>query len=121
MIKNFKPTSFKVLDISTAHITKSDADALTDMGKHREDRGRIGDLLVYEYTEGMFVYAGCSEKATHGALSKACLDILEWAWVHNYRFVRFDGDGEIYADLPAFNWETGAVGTGADHLPYGAQ
>jgi len=95
-----KPEMFKVLDISTCHITKNDGALLSRSGKTFLD----GDPIVYDYGEGSFVYCGGLANGPYKNSSPEFNQILEFANRKGCRYVCFDCDGPEYPDIPRFDW-----------------
>lgn len=96
-----KPVTYKYLDISSAHISKTDSELL------QESRG----IIAFPYDEGAFVHVpsdgGVFEdylKDAQQGYSQAFCDLLEWAFERKCAFIRIDADGEEYPDLPRFGW-----------------
>lgn len=92
MITN--PFIYKVLDISTAHITEMDVEML-----------RLEKSLSYKLDEyGWLVYLDEIGENWHASMSEAFRDILKEAKELGCDYVRFDRDGRTYQELPVFNW-----------------
>lgn len=102
-IKN--PELYSYLDISTAHITKEDGELLQKHGKDTLDqRKALTGPIVYDYGYGSFVSVGAEGCDRYNDYSQAFRDIMEFARSRGCFFVRFDGDGAEYEELPTFEW-----------------
>lgn len=89
------PFIFKVLDISTGHMTEDDNTKLA------EGLGRLPVSELNEY--GYLVYIGeLEENWDH--MSDAFKNVLLTARAHGCEYVRFDADGRAYDELPVFDW-----------------
>lgn len=92
-----EPYIFKVLDISTGHITEDDAKRL----EANEDR--ITAYSLHEY--GWLVYIGeIIENWPKKYWSPAFRKVLRVAKELGCEYVRFDRDGTEYDGLPKFDW-----------------
>jgi len=93
------PFVFKVLDISTGHMTKDDSLGL-DANSHS------GPAPVYELHEyGWLVYVGEIEESWPGEdWSEAFRKVLNAAKELGCDYVRFDRDGREYPELQKFEW-----------------
>ena len=94
------PCIVKVLDISTAHITKRDSFFISKA---------TSELIQYEYKEGFFIYVLEDKEETQEALlkagySQAFVDIINRARELGCKYVQLDCDGITYDDLPTFEW-----------------
>lgn len=96
---SMEPLILKMLDMSTGHMTREDAEFLT-----KEAHG--GTAPVYELSEyGWLVYVGeIEDNWPDDALSPAFRKVLEWAAKMYCDYVRFDRDGRVYEFLPTFDW-----------------
>lgn len=93
------PFIFKVLDISTRHMTNDDNQIL------ELNRDTDGPSPCYELKEyGWLVYVGELEENWGEEMSPAFLAILEHARELGCDYVRFDRDGRVYGELPTFEW-----------------
>ncbi len=89
------PFIFKVLDISTGHMTLEDSKKLGPETKQP----------VYELDEyGWLVYVGEMSENWDETMSEAFMNILKAAKELGCDYVRFDRDGRMYVDLPYFDW-----------------
>ena len=95
----------KFLNLSTAHITRADADALDATGRH--------SLIVYPTGEyGWFIHAPSEEsdwlevrdRALKAAFSNAFVALLEKARAEGCWFLRLDCDADEDPTLPVFSW-----------------
>jgi hypothetical protein len=109
MIEIKKPELFKVLSISTEHITEADGKKLNRgmnidaSGQYVQDHGGNDEPIIYDYGEGAFVY--CSEDPQFFPdFSKEFNDIIEFGRKQGYRYICFDCDGAVYEELPTFDW-----------------
>ena len=92
MIKD--PFIFRVLDISTGHMTRADARWL---GSH-------DDLSAYELGEyGWLCYIGEIDDNWSG-MSQEFRTVLMQAKELGCDYVRFDRDGREHDELPSFDW-----------------
>jgi ribA/ribD-fused uncharacterized protein len=91
------PAFFKVLDISTGHLTQEDAQRLDD-----------GECpLPFNTTKyGWIVYCrGNSEEGVYTeGMSKAFAKVMAWARGVKADYVWFDRDGTTYSNLETFEW-----------------
>lgn len=95
----------KFLDLSTAHITRSDAEHLDASGRH--------SLIVYPTGEyGWFIHAPSDnaewielrERALRTGFSEAFVALLEKARAESCWFLRLDCDADEDPTLPVFSW-----------------
>ena len=97
------PFLVTVFEASTAHITSKDDGLL------KED-GNRGGLVVYRYEFGCFVFVdgvpGARERKAllSCGFSEAFCGLLEVAGMNGCKFLQLDCDGEVYSDLPVFDW-----------------
>lgn len=102
-------TTFKYADVSTIHITPEDDTILTkEAKKNLKDSGKI---IVFPTDHGYFVYVppkDMIEEYTEDfkklGLSQEFFNVMLRAKNEHCVFVRFDSDGEKYADLPMMEW-----------------
>ncbi len=94
---------YRFLDISNAHITEKDAEAL------RSNCGIRGAYLIGTYDEGWILsvsecddYEG--DETFVDCYSTEFYDILAYARLQGAILIRFDADGMEYPDLPTFDW-----------------
>jgi hypothetical protein len=93
------PFIFRVLDISTGHMTSEDNEILT-----AETRDGEGTAPVYELAEyGWLVYVGEIDN-NWPLMSPEFRNILTKATALGCDYVRFDRDGREYPELPSFDW-----------------
>lgn len=102
-------TAFKSLtyvDVSTKHITEADADLLKELAD------KESPVTVSEYTEGFFVPI-CGDQGCHTQMvqelvnreaSGALIGLLNLLHKEGFHLLRLDADGEVYTDLPSFEW-----------------
>jgi hypothetical protein len=93
------PFVFKVLDLSTAHMTPQD-------NKRLEAEVHEGQAPVYELkAHGWLVYVGEIEDNWPAVtMSEAFRNVLKEAKELGCDYVRFDRDGRTYEELPVFDW-----------------
>lgn len=93
------PFVFKVLDISTGHMTLED-------NKKLIDEAQDGHAPVYELREyGFLVYVGeIEENWPDDEMSSAFRKVLDTAKELGCDYVRFDRDGREYPELQKFEW-----------------
>lgn len=93
-----EPYIFKVLDCSTGHMTKEDAQKLGD------DNNMVPSYELEEY--GWLVYSEgwTDDPSQYEGMSPAFIKVLEWANELECNYVRFDRDGYTYDTLPMFEW-----------------
>jgi hypothetical protein len=90
---------FKVLDISTGHMTQDDNQVL------ELNRDTDGPMPAYELKEyGWLVYVGELEDNWKEDMSPAFVEVLKKAQELGCDYVRFDRDGRVYDELPTFEW-----------------
>jgi hypothetical protein len=89
------PFIFRVLDVSTGHISLSDVDGLENSGRP-----------VYELEGfGWLVYVGeLEDNWPSDVFSGAFINILRKAQELECDYVRFDRDGREYPELQTFDW-----------------
>lgn len=100
-IKN--PILERVLSISTGHVAEKDIRLL---------EGAPHPLVVYQYEEGLFLstvfYEPTSNRARESlalmGFSEAFIVIFEWAQKNMVRWINLDADGDVYPELPQFDW-----------------
>ena len=101
------PAIIKTLDVSTGHISKSDADLLAASVKDSKS-----PLIVYDKTGyGWFVFVpsdqGIDEQESNYleiGLSKAFLNLMRFAEASGCQWIMFDCDGMTYDSLEKFDW-----------------
>jgi hypothetical protein len=91
------PFIFRVLDISTSHMTAKDAVKLSDPERN---------MSAYELSEyGWLAYIGELEHNwPKGVMSAAFRLVLKVAKQMGCEWVRFDRDGREYPELKTFEW-----------------
>jgi hypothetical protein len=79
---------------STRHISQEDADQLTqDPGSFAADE--------YQF----WVWTGYEDENSYGPeLSLTVRNLLKIAKAEGCTYIRLDGDGPVYEDLPQFEW-----------------
>ena len=107
------PTITKVFDVSTNHISKRD-DEIILATSHAFKEGDVActDLIVYEYEEGCFIFAAIEDDVVEDfyttlegqGLSHEFIALLRLAKQFGCKYLQLDRDGEIYDNLPTFNW-----------------
>ena len=95
-------STFRVADVSTAHITESDADALG-----QDAHGDV--LLTSDYPEGFWVRTAVAAdpaalRGLRDRYSEAFVALLVVAHRLGCSHIRLDADGEIYPSLPTYDW-----------------
>lgn len=94
------PYTFKVLELSTVHITKHDSELL----KQDDLPFTCYDL---EYGWMLFCDTRMADRAydiTRYGFSAAFLRLIHLAWDNECTWIRLDCDGFVYDDLPKFKW-----------------
>ena len=94
ILKN--PLTYRVLDMSTKHLTAEDSDTL-----ERDIRSGATAYALEEY--GFLVYVGM-RRDPWAHTSDNFRAILEEARVLGCQYVRFDWEGRVYPELPIFDW-----------------
>ena len=110
------PTITKVFDVSTTHISPNDMRLIETTARAHREEGIFAKppttLIVYDYEEGCFVFAAIEDDEAenfyttlegHG-LSHEFIALLRLAKQFGCKFLQLDRDGEIYDNLPTFNW-----------------
>lgn len=97
MIKD--PFVFKVLDVSTGHMTEQD-------NKRLEAEAHDGQAPVYELKAyGWLVYVGeIEENWPPASMSMAFRMVLFTAKELGCDYIRFDRDGRTYEELSIYDW-----------------
>jgi hypothetical protein len=91
-------TIFRVMDLSTAHVTKKTMDALAEGS---------ADLTSYGYPEGAFVHLptdDLEEELEERGLPEDLRKVVKFAMDHDCQWVKLDADGEVCGDLPTYEW-----------------
>lgn len=102
-----EPEDFKVLEVNSGHIPLRDHYLLSSMGKDNDDGLlQASGLIVYLVLDMPQVYLVNLPEVdrTKIDLDKATWAILDAAAAAGYRRVEFDGSGEVYPNLPKFDW-----------------
>ena len=94
-----EPTVIKMLDVSTVHMTREDNDLLTS---EHQDLNVCYDNLP----NGFLVYIPEDKDAIEECkdLSEGFRTVLHWAQLNGATHVKFDADGDVYPQLPKFDW-----------------
>jgi hypothetical protein len=95
------PFIFRVLDISTGHMTKEDNERL----QYLESNCKA--YSGYELRDyGWLLYVGEIEEnwSEDDKWSSAFMNIMKTAQKAGCEYVRFDRDGRDYDELPKFDW-----------------
>ena len=99
--------SYKVLVLSTAHLTKRDSLELAELASAGNLRY---DSMVLEREFGFFVKlyeppkGGDEDMNGRDELSPDFKRIIDYAVAHGYRMVEFDRDGDIVDIFPSHEW-----------------
>lgn len=112
MVNADKPGSeyetYTVMVVSTAHITQQDNERLP---LHLDpEPGRIASLVGDDTRYGYLVYCGAEDfdaamdDARDAGFSDALINLLTIAHKRGCRYLNLDRDGEVYDDLPTFEW-----------------
>lgn len=92
------PETYSVLVLSTAHLTKGDAQYL-------EAQAADGLGMIARRSTGLFVKLYDSPRFNHYPdLSPQANDILRQAHEAGHRMVEFDCDARAVEGLPTFDW-----------------
>jgi len=93
------PKFFRVLDVSTCHITLEDNQRLED-GE--------APIPTYSTNYGFIVYSEHDrdewEQTDFSSMSEAFAKVMEWARDIGADYVWFDRDGATYSNLETFEW-----------------
>jgi hypothetical protein len=96
---------FKMLDISNGHMTQEDCNLLENEGCGGSDKLCFS---CTKYEEGFYINLSGIElphvKQDLAKFSSAFEHILRVAKEEGFDFINFDRDGEVYPDLPTFDW-----------------
>ncbi len=102
------------VDISTVHISRKDDETLEEdmkwtMGYTAWEAMPHLRLIAYPTGTGYFVHTQRAEdddamKAMESRYTKELLNLVRQAHEQNAVFLRFDADGEVYDDIPKFDW-----------------
>jgi hypothetical protein len=98
----------KNLDVSTAHITKDDADLLTS--QVYKGNFEVEDVIVYPYQEGFFVYVPREDtrtfnrRARKAGFSESFLKVINLARKNGCKYAQLDCDGPLYKGLKRHEW-----------------
>ena len=94
---------FKVLDVSSAHMTEDDNDCLSYHDYLNVNDERIPVLMT---TNGYMIPTFIVPEGPHqdDVVSRAFLDVMLYAYDMGCDYVWFDGDGTVYPNLPVFEW-----------------
>jgi hypothetical protein len=111
-----KPLIFKVLDVSTGHMTKNDSELLdSDLSPltaypygPNDGTGPYGHLvhlteLDTHVPPSQQIDEDLAPALKYGYSQELC-NILREAKSLDCQYVRFDRDGEEYPELPTFDW-----------------
>lgn len=93
-------------DISTCHITEDDAKKLQELAERYDDGRGSFSPTVYSYEEGFFVYVSDNYLSDYknASMSSAFINLLAMANKQRMAYLNLDIDGEIYDELPQFDW-----------------
>jgi hypothetical protein len=103
----------KFADVSTTHVEHTDIpllDQLADQYDCGFAQAPLGAPILYKYEEGYFIYCGSDvfdelvRPYAAAGLSTAFLDLLKLANAQDMAYLNLDSAGEIYTDLPTFDW-----------------
>jgi hypothetical protein len=114
---------YKVLDISTKHITHPDALKLrTDAWENRDTNEpdpfvnvRVPGPIVYGYKHGYFVYCfddpdnpeiltDTIDRLLGRCYGEDLINIVKFAARQGCKFVNVDQDGPVYEEFPQHDW-----------------
>lgn len=97
-------TVYSYLDLSTAHLTEGEMDAVAHNLPDRDDTGPR--IIRHEYGAWVNVPSGWddAEKAELARLYPNLAACIEHARSLGCLWINFDQDGDTIADLPAFEW-----------------
>ena len=90
---------YKVVAMSTAHLTEEDRDALVDAAND-------GDQMVLQSQNDFFIKLNTEESQSnyrHGH-SETIKDIIRWAHQSGYRMIEFQCSGQVLPQFPVFDW-----------------
>ncbi len=92
--------TYKVVAISTGHISERDAKLLTEAAESGED-----DMVMARPTGFFikFVDSPESDDCRHGE-SDEIKNIILWAKAHGFQMIEFDSDATVYDQFPEFHW-----------------
>ncbi|MFA6132584.1 MAG: hypothetical protein WC869_01055 [Phycisphaerae bacterium] len=105
-----KFTTFKVLDVSTAHVTQHDTEILKG---HVDDAPEVHPQVIMSYEHGFFVsswhnFTDNPEKFEEQLLdlghSPSYVNLMRVAFELGVKWVNLDCDAETYDFLPTHEW-----------------
>lgn len=95
------PAIYKVLDISTCHISEVDKENLENEAQYGIGLGTVYELADY----GFLVYVGdLADNWSSDLVSPAFKKVMDVAKELGCDYVRFDRDGREYPELERFEW-----------------
>ena len=89
--------TFKVMNISTVHITDWDYICLKEEVLEKSP-------LVYDVDYGFLLFVGDGDLGLDN-LSRALRNIIIIAFENDCLWIMIDQDGTVYDELPTYNWE----------------
>jgi hypothetical protein len=98
---------YTVLDVSTRHITREDAERLRQAVIQTLDPKHPDYLIALDTGYGWLVYSGFSEgdRSQEGAeYSLAFQNLLARSNREGHRWLSLDQDADVEPDLPTFDW-----------------
>lgn len=88
----------KVPVLSTAHVSRECADEL-DRAAHK---ALLGDVI--NMPDGWLIYASSLGAPDNALTNPNLLRLREWAYPKGYEWIRLSPDGDVYDELPTFDW-----------------
>jgi len=96
---NNNEESYKVVVLSTSHLSKKDVEAL-------DHAISDGDNMVLKRMTGFFIKLYPSNTASnfrHGH-SESIKKLISWALNKGYQMIEFDCDGNLVPQFPTYEW-----------------
>jgi len=94
-----KPEVVKFMDVSTAHITKTDAEKLDS-----SNNAACGELSFDRFEYGYYVYIPDQSTTDRLPMSSAFKTLMHYARESGFRAVKLDCDATNYPQLASFTW-----------------
>ncbi|MFA0809315.1 DUF5983 family protein [Microbulbifer epialgicus] len=97
--KDCQEENYKVVAISTGHLSIEDRDTLIEAGNN-------GDQMVMQRDSGFFLKLFEDETLNRGRFgnSETMENIIQWAYKANYRMIELDSCAEAVPHFPIFDW-----------------
>ena len=99
-VDDYQPEEYKVVTLSTGHLTERDRDLLQEAADDQDE------TMVISRVYGFFIklYPDLEPSNFRHGHSESIKEIIRWAHSNGYRMIEFDCDAAMLPQFPVYNW-----------------